>query len=422
MRLLVIAVLFVAIPTLAPAAPVPAAGSELHVVALHEGNTKTGDMLHGGKASVKVDRPGKDVILVVNSYHSITWDITATPATKLKKVFLGGYEKQAANAPAGTEVLNFFSEGRRGLETVQFAYDIDRAGFRNSVQDLFRFTEQEISSFQGVYRFDPKSPLVVDAVQKDERLLSSFPSVEPAEKLPKLKFQAVRAVPDRFGAAYSFGDFTTAGPDNDSLVPLPKGIRQVAFDAAAKMHYGMDNHSLYEVDLVNAKATKLDVGMNVPRMSWMGGLTFDTKRGQLVVGTFGGGGVLYSYAPKTTTWAAPAELKGAVSAGLAYHAADDTLYSLKSDRGESGKNVLSKINAKGAVIGTVELGGPMFPGVIGRGPDAGTQIISTGEHIVILIQNGTERFGGEGRIKAESFLYLFDPKTDKVKLAWKESR
>ena len=87
------------------AAPVPVLSEpneELHVVALYEGNTKTGDMLHGGKATVRVDRPGKSVTLLVSSYHSVTWEISVAPMTKLVKVIVGGYHEQAAIAPAGT--------------------------------------------------------------------------------------------------------------------------------------------------------------------------------------------------------------------------------------------------------------------------------------------------------------------------------
>jgi len=419
-RLACIGLAVLLVPALGASAPVPPGpDDELHVVALYQGNTKTGDMLHGGKASLKVDRPSKNVTLVVSAYHSITWDITLTPKTKLEKVILTGYERQAANAPGGVEVVKYYRESREMLDYAHFHYNIEGGRFRSSVQELFRFTEREIASFQGMNTFDPKKPIVVDAHQKDERLLSDFPKVEPAKNLPKIKFQAVRSVPDRFGASYSFGDFTAAGPENDSLAPLPKGINRIAFDLTGKKYYGMDAHNVYEVDLEKAKSTKMDPGLNVPRMSWMGGITYDTKRERLLVATFGGGGILYSYTPKTGVWAALSELKGAVSAGMAYHPADDTIYAFKFELGDERATTLSKINAQGAVVKTVEVGAPMFPGVIGRGPNQ-TQLVSMGDHIAILIQ--TERRGSESREKLESFLFILDPKTDKVKLAWKESR
>src|SRR4051812_28767666 len=96
-----------------PPAP-PAAVSELHVVALYEGVTRTGNMIHGGKAAVRVDRPGKDVTLVVSSYNSVTWEVTAGPQTKLAKVIVSGYHRQAVKVPEGTKVVEAFREGREG--------------------------------------------------------------------------------------------------------------------------------------------------------------------------------------------------------------------------------------------------------------------------------------------------------------------
>ena len=134
MRQIAIVVLLVLVPSFGLAAPVPPGpDDELHVVALYGGNTKTGDMLHGGKAAVKVDRPGKNVTLVVSAYDPVTWDITVTPKTNLKKVLLGGYHRQAATAPGGVEVVDYFREGRESLDAIRFAYDKDRGAFRNSV-------------------------------------------------------------------------------------------------------------------------------------------------------------------------------------------------------------------------------------------------------------------------------------------------
>ena len=74
----------------------------------------------------------------------------------------------------------------------------------------------------------------------------------------------------------------------------------------------------------------------------------------------------------------------------------------------------------------IDLGEPMFPGVLGGiGPIGGTvQMISVGDHIAILVQSPGVRDGNGQRRPgtAESFLFLLDPKTDQVKLAWKESR
>jgi hypothetical protein len=52
--------------------PQPSDERELHVVGLYEGATRTGGEIHGPKASVTVDRPGKRVTLVLAAYSSLT--------------------------------------------------------------------------------------------------------------------------------------------------------------------------------------------------------------------------------------------------------------------------------------------------------------------------------------------------------------
>jgi hypothetical protein len=41
---------------------------ELHVVGIYEGSTRTGNEIHGGRATVTIDRPSRRVTLILNSY------------------------------------------------------------------------------------------------------------------------------------------------------------------------------------------------------------------------------------------------------------------------------------------------------------------------------------------------------------------
>lgn len=412
--------LFAALTLLPAAARQPA--PEVHVVALHEGNTKTGGMIHGGKAAVRVDRPGKTVTLVLSAYDPVTWEVTVAEKTKLDRVVLCGYHRQAVTGvPAGVEVVEAFHEGRDGKEYFYFPYKMDSARLRPSVLALNTITGREITSFQGTYRFDPQNPFVVDAVQNDPRLDSRYPRVTLADEVPEVRFKAVRAVANGRGdAACGYGEFTRFGPDKDSLVPLPGRIVHLAHDPAGKKYYGLTDHEFHEVDLEKRTSKKLDPGPDVPPLSWPCGIAFDTKRERVVVATFGGKGYLYEYTPKTGAWAVVADLNTIDLAGLCYHPADDSLYGLTEKRGDHGGTpVLYQFNAKGAVTKTVELGPLMFPGLIGRGPTGcHVQVVSAGDYLAVVVVGPLRP--GEDRAKPESFLFLVDPKTGKVKLAWKE--
>lgn len=64
--------------------------TEVHLVSIYEGGEQTGDQIHGPRARVHVDRPGKQVTLVLTSYSGATWHVTASEGTQIHEVILGG--------------------------------------------------------------------------------------------------------------------------------------------------------------------------------------------------------------------------------------------------------------------------------------------------------------------------------------------
>jgi hypothetical protein len=401
----------------------PAANSELHVVCAHEGYTKTGDMIHGGKAAVKVDRPGKAVTLVVSAYNPVTWDVTVTPGTTLKKVIVAGYHRQAVGGQLnGVEVVEAFREKREGKPSLYAYYNIDSARLRPSIQAIHKLTGMEVRSYQGVYSAKADTPQVVDAVMKDDRLSSDYPKVTPAADLPKFKVQAVRLIPDRYDLLASFGEFGATGPDAESLKPLPAGIRQVVYDPAGKKYYGVTVHDVNEIDLTKGKAIKLDEGLDVPKIQSVRALAFDTKRGRLFA--IAAHRNLYEYTPATGAWRVVVELPRGVEVGaLVHYAKEDALYGLGVSMGgeeERSKPTLFRLNAQGAVTDKIALGEPMFPGLVGH-PwiSSHLQLIDSEDRLVAVVTR-TGRFSEEGG-EPESFVYLIDPKTEKVQLAWKKT-
>ena len=77
----------------------------MHLVCIYEGYCKTGEQIHGPKARVIVNRPGKEVTLVLTSYGPVTWEISPQDKTQIVKIILGGDAKQAVmGVPADTPI------------------------------------------------------------------------------------------------------------------------------------------------------------------------------------------------------------------------------------------------------------------------------------------------------------------------------
>lgn len=96
-------------------AALAALGPELHYIGIHVGADVIGE--HGveptSRVKVTVDRPGKEVVLMLAAYNRIEWQITATPGTRLRRALLSGYHQQLARAPAGTQVESFSYDERK---------------------------------------------------------------------------------------------------------------------------------------------------------------------------------------------------------------------------------------------------------------------------------------------------------------------
>ena len=203
-------------------------------------------------------------------------------------------------------------------------------------------------------------------------------------------------------AAAAYGEFTLAGPRADALKPLPRGIRQVAYDPAGKQLYGINSHNVFRVDLAKREAVEMKPPADLERLSWTCGIAFDTKRERVVVATLGGVGHLYSYTPKTGEWAVISELDNLDLAALAYDAQADRLYGLYQPH--RGGPKVGVFNAEGAVVGAVDLSDPMFPAKLVQDP--------VGRPVQLVV------VGGELVVITEDRIFAVDLKTEKVRVTW----
>jgi hypothetical protein len=211
----------------------------------------------------------------------------------------------------------------------------------------------------------------------------------------------------------SYGDFTLDGPKEDTLKPLPSGVRAVAYDPEGKQLYGLGQHEVYQLDLANGTKTELKVeGDGVEKLSWPCGLAFDSKRQRLLVASFGGGGHLYAFAPKEKRWSQLTELKHLCSAGLAYDAKADCLWTLHRSLHPGSKPVLAKMNAHGAHISDVKLPDELFP----KPADKDQLPINFHGPVQLLAQDG------HLIIQTDALLALVDAQAEVVTVTWRKKK
>jgi hypothetical protein len=386
---------------------------EVHAVGIYEGATETGHKIHGPMAAVELNRPDKAVVLVLSCYGPVTWEIAVRGNTELRKVYLVGRPPQAVKGlPDDSTVIKTWEDPQ--IARVSGDYDRNSSAFFGFVRWVSRLTGQgRITSFQGTYR--PAAPFLIHLEQADPKLSASYPEPTPESELPEkargLKFKTIHYLgagriaqpPDG-----SYGDFTLSGPQENSLRPLPDGVTRIAYDPAGDQYYGIAGHDVVKVDLKKQEVEKMELGLDVPPLSWPCEITFDVKRRRLVVGTSGGGGYLYAFSPEKQEWSVISRRPGAFDS-FGYSEQEDCLYGVLFERlGDRGGASLAKVNAQGAVVWKMPLQDPVVPSTLATGPGVSTtRVIAVGDYVAILATSADS----EGSL---SLIYLIDPKSKKT--------
>lgn len=386
---------------------------------MYEGSYKSGGKIGGGRAAVRVNREGAAVTLVLLSYERVKWLVTLDPGSRLERVILGGYRRQAVEGvPADICVIDSFHEGGRQGRTIPCCYAPDSERLRPMLRALTSMTDLEVSSFQGRYSGSVEEPFVVDRIQDDPRLRWAHPQPSTPANLPSLRFKALvigASMPMRHEVAASFGDFTLKGPIRETLKPLPRDIVALAGDGKGGRFFGLSRHDVFAVDIVKRTATSIDVGFDVPPLSWPQSITHDTRRDRILLTA---SGYLYAFDVATRKWSVLTEIgHWGDMAVVAYEPRSDAIFMLRGQyRGDDGGTALAiaELNADGAVIRRI----PMkarddVTDHLGTWPhQAAPQMLGVEGYLVILASTGSADPDSAGSTReGASSIVLVDPKT-----------
>ena len=190
---------------------------------------------------------------------------------------------------------------------------------------LTQLTGLDGSTFQGDYRAPDRS-FVVGPENPEwvaQRVLSDLrPLYLPAaasdraaqqQSMRDLRFWAVlHSFPNipglppeaaRHQGLFTLAEFTIGGPVAGTTVALPRDVTGVATDPHGPTHYGLSREGVVRLDIQAGQVEQIAWDPAVGRPGWPLGITFDTKRGRVVVSTLDRGGRLYAYDVAGTSFA-----------------------------------------------------------------------------------------------------------------------
>ena len=306
---------------------------ELHMVGIYEPRKSRNDdgILVMEPVSIKVDRPGVSVALVLGSYRPTRWAIETTEGTQVEQVIMGDRNRQRGEVLLNGEQV---SVTFRDLPLAYQSQGIRFQPFHKVASDAAFVRNAE--SFQGSYKapvggfFIDGAPGVPTKAEVDAALTAAaLPASELSETL-RSAFEGKTTAP---GSKWALRDEGFVGVDENGGAVLHK------------------------------------LPLEAPDVSWPMGAAYDPKGQQIWGVTLGGEGYVYRYDISKNQWSVRS-MDGVDAGGLIFDPETGTLVSTPGSHGGSG---YLRMDKSGKLLSKLETSLSDYPGLIntfdpGNGP------------------------------------------------------
>ncbi len=241
---------------------------------------KTGTDVH-----VKIDRPNSKVLLILTSYETVNWKVTASPKTCISAILTDSYQSSTVSVNTETNgyktKLNYTSNG-------------DDSNYNAILIKLNNyFSIRKIDAIRAHYTIPSNITISsMDTPQPKLTLEGSTP------QKPVKNFTFYLTSNNYKKIAWTLSGATKENTEDISYINEEK----VAFSPDMKFMYQIENNNLVIEDLRNNMKNIAKLPPNFPRFSWPVDVAYDVKRDIVSVVTFGGEGFLYRFDIKKNKW------------------------------------------------------------------------------------------------------------------------
>ncbi len=247
---------------------------------------------------VNISHTARPVLLVLTTYDRTRWKVVPSPGTRIKAVLVSAYgfvEKDDVQLPSQAPVL---------VDTLPHTDAVENIRFRELLGKLkTRYGVERVLAFRGAHTLPPvvqvSGPFVPD---------------------PHLTLDGVR--PEVASSHFSFNlvsidgrrlPFTNTGPkDGNRYTGIVRGgtlsspqAGPAALGADGREAYYLEGNGstlVWAPEGMNGRTVKVKFPSNLPPLSWGSGLAWDTRKGVLLIVSFGGEGHLYRFDTRNHEW------------------------------------------------------------------------------------------------------------------------
>ena len=209
---------------------------------------------------------------------------------------------------------------------------------------------------------------------------------------------------------YEITQYGPNGPlDGGHLI---RGMR-LSPDPAGEWAYGVERQEVYQVRIDTGARHQLQSAHH--DFSWPMGMAFNTGRDRVALVTLSGEGFFFEFDPATSQWQQLASMHNRDFDSLDYSPARDSYFGASTIHGNGAVLHVYELSPNGELLQDI----PIFNATPESGsPYFRAEAVVAGQKIIVLLE--TERSFGNQTQEGESRIYLIDPETQNVTLAWQK--
>ena len=241
------------------------------------------DNLDSENIKVNINRPNKNVLLVLSSYEGVNWKVEASPTTNITGVLVSSYYPSTVNNIDSAKVFDI---------ELPYSYEIENEKFVEVLEQLNQwFGIDRVDAFRGQYslpneisisQLDPIDPAFT---------LEGYPVQEPTNNF---EFTL-------YNDNYAPVKWTLKGAKDKSDRSFVRSQTGIAISPDGKEIYELTDTGI-RITNCNGKQKEFEIPRKFPELSWGTDIAYDSKRDIVSLVSLGGDGYFYRFDVKKRRW------------------------------------------------------------------------------------------------------------------------
>lgn len=239
--------------------------------------------LNSGKVKVNINRPNQNVLLVLNSYDAVNWEVEATSATNITGVLVSSYYPST--------VTNIDSNKVFPVE-LSYAYELENRNFVEALKQLKQwFGIDRVNAFRGQYSLPGEITISQSDSPDPAFTLAGYPVQEPSNNFEFTLYN------DEFLPV----EWTLKGAKDksDRSVISQTGI---AVSPDGTEIYELTDDGIKVTDKKTGKQENFKLPRKFPELSWGTDIAYDSKRDLVSLVSSHTEGYFYRFDVKKRRW------------------------------------------------------------------------------------------------------------------------